>query len=116
MARIAGSERASRSSPLSRMRPEATRALGGSRRITEKAVTDLPQPDSPTSASVSPGAIAKLASRTAVWPGKATVSLSTSSRLTAIPSWLGPRIEDLVQHVAHQVERDPQSADRAMRE
>jgi hypothetical protein len=54
--------------------------------MTEKAVTDLPQPDSPTSAKVSPGSMAKLVSRTAIWPGKATVSFSTASRLIGHPN------------------------------
>ncbi len=86
ISRISAGEAASRSLPSNRMPPDATRALIGSSRITEKAVTDLPQPDSPTSASVSPGSIAKLASRTATWPGKAIDRLSTASRLMRRPS------------------------------
>jgi len=35
-------------------------ALSGSKRSTDNAVIDLPEPDSPTSAKVSPGLIAKL--------------------------------------------------------
>ena len=46
-----------RSRPLKRMRPETSRPGGeGTSRRTDIAVTDLPQPDSPTSPSVSPGA------------------------------------------------------------
>src|SRR5262249_13547913 len=145
---------ARRSRPSNRMRPPSTRALGASRRMTEKAVTDLPQPDSPTRARVSPGSTAKLTSRTATWPGKATVSWSTASKLMGLVrrldrsraqrgvaerpcprparpldfaslkrgsdprdsgrrlcSWFRPRIEDLVQAVADQVERQHRGGD-----
>ena len=43
-------EKASRSSPFSRTAP----AVGSIRRVTRRAVVDLPQPLSPTSPSVSP--------------------------------------------------------------
>ncbi len=50
----------------------------------ESAVTDLPEPDSPTSARVSPGAMEKLMPRTAgaspAWVAKAMWSELTSSR------------------------------------
>ena len=49
------------SSPLKRTEP----AVGSIRRSTRRPVVDLPQPDSPTSASVSPRAISKLTSSTA---------------------------------------------------
>src|SRR6266498_605764 len=53
--RISSSERARRSRPLKTMRPPTIRPAGAAtRRITESALTDLPQPDSPTSATVSP--------------------------------------------------------------
>jgi hypothetical protein len=81
--RISAGDAARRSRPSNRMRPPSTRAFGGRRRMTAKAVTDLPQPDSPTSARVSPASTAKLTSRAATWPGKATVSSSTASRLMA---------------------------------
>jgi hypothetical protein len=74
------SSSASMSSPSNRMRPPSTRAGGsGSRRIAESAVTLLPQPDSPTSPSVSPGAIAKDTSSSTGAPPMATVSPSTAS-------------------------------------
>jgi hypothetical protein len=40
--------------------PDSMRPGGRIRRKSESAVTDLPQPDSPTRPTVSPGAIAKL--------------------------------------------------------
>ena len=40
--------------PLNRIEPVTT-ALDGSRPITASELTDLPEPDSPTMASVSPG-------------------------------------------------------------
>ena len=49
------------SSPSKRTAP----AVGSIRRSTRRPVVDLPQPDSPTSASVSPRAISKLTSSTA---------------------------------------------------
>ena len=50
---IALSGRAARSSFSSRIAPDASVAAGGSSRISASAVSDLPQPDSPTSASTS---------------------------------------------------------------
>src|SRR5262245_5322465 len=53
--RISSSETASRSRPLKRIWPPTIRPAGcATRRITDSALTDLPQPDSPTSATVSP--------------------------------------------------------------
>ncbi len=78
---MALSESPRRSLSSNSSRPELTRALGGRSRITASADTDLPQPDSPTSAKVSPGSIAKEVERTATCPGKAMVSPSTLSKL-----------------------------------
>ena len=53
--RISLSESGSRSRPLNRIEPEGCCADGyGNSFITDSAVTDLPEPDSPTSATVSP--------------------------------------------------------------
>ena len=57
--RIAASGSASRSSPPRRTLPAAMRPPSGSRRASASAVIDLPQPDSPRSAKVSPAAMAK---------------------------------------------------------
>src|SRR6266850_1957806 len=55
--RIASSSSESRSRPLKRMRPATMRPAGAATsRMIESALTDLPQPDSPTSATVSPSA------------------------------------------------------------
>ncbi len=56
----------SKSLPLNRISPAGCTAEGGSRRITDKAVTDLPEPDSPTSATVSPLAMSNVAPSTAI--------------------------------------------------
>ena len=48
------SESARRSVPPNRARPEVTLPAGSRMPMTAKAVTDLPEPDSPTSATVSP--------------------------------------------------------------
>ena len=63
---MADSGNAARSLPSSRIRPPASRPCGrGTNPITDSAVTDLPQPDSPTNASVSRGVMLKEMSSTA---------------------------------------------------
>ncbi len=65
--RIARSSRPIRSVPASRTAPPTIRPGGsGISRISESAVIDLPQPDSPTIASVSCGFSAKLTPSTAL--------------------------------------------------
>ncbi len=54
--RMRASGSTSSSSSSSRTDPSSMRPLSGSRRISAIAVIDLPQPDSPTSANVSPRA------------------------------------------------------------
>ena len=63
--RISGSGNCARSRPWNSTRPPATRPGGCSRPMIEKAVTDLPLPDSPTSPSVSPLRISNDTSLTA---------------------------------------------------
>ena len=78
-----------RSRPSKAMAPPATRpAPSGKSPIIESAVTLLPEPDSPTSATASPGATEKDSPSTATVRPKATVRPSTSSRgaLTGILS------------------------------
>ena len=53
------------SSPAKRMRPWLTRPEASSRRVTANAVTDFPEPLSPTTPSVSPAATEKDTPRTA---------------------------------------------------
>ena len=56
ISRISSSVRSSRFLPWNRILPPTMRPAGfASRRMMESAETDLPQPDSPTSATVSPG-------------------------------------------------------------
>src|SRR5262245_9107699 len=54
MARISDSLNFSKSRPSKNISPPATRPGGATSLITESAVTDLPQPDSPTRLKVSP--------------------------------------------------------------
>ena len=66
-ARIASSSSASKSMPASLTEPPAIRPGGsGTSRIRDNAVMLLPQPDSPTMASVSCGASEKLTPSTAL--------------------------------------------------
>ncbi len=56
ISRICSSVRSRRLRPSNRIRPPTTRPAGfASRRMMASEDTDLPQPDSPTSATVSPG-------------------------------------------------------------
>ena len=53
--RISSSERVSSSRPSKRMLPWMRAVPGGSSRMVASADTDLPEPDSPTIATISPG-------------------------------------------------------------
>ena len=56
ISRIRSSESSRRFPPWNRILPATTRPAGfASRRMIASEETDLPQPDSPTSATVSPG-------------------------------------------------------------
>ncbi len=58
--RISRSDEVSRSRPLNRMLPEGCDAIGyGNSLRIDSALTDLPEPDSPTSATHSPRLIEK---------------------------------------------------------
>jgi hypothetical protein len=64
--RISAALFVSRSSPSSSTRPPTMRPAGsGTRRTSERHVTDLPDPDSPTRARVSPAFSVKLTPSTA---------------------------------------------------
>jgi hypothetical protein len=88
-----GSVSKSRREPFEKKISPTARAAGGSNRIRARAVSDLPEPDSPTKPRTSRGARVKLRSRTAVrvWrcdgrgcpisaAGNEMVRLRTSSR------------------------------------
>jgi hypothetical protein len=53
--RIRSSSSINKSRPSKRMRPCGMRAVRGNSRITPNPDTDFPEPDSPTSATISPG-------------------------------------------------------------
>jgi hypothetical protein len=61
-------------------------ATEGKRRIRDKAVMDLPEPDSPTIPMASPACISKEMLSTAGFPEKLTVKFSTESRFRS--GWL----------------------------
>src|SRR6186997_1681956 len=85
------------------MRPPTTRPGGSTRPRMEKPVTVLPQPDSPTRPSTSPGLTAKLTPSTAfTTPArvKKWVRRSWTSRALALKA----RIQHVAQPVAHQVD------------
>src|SRR6185369_4078852 len=105
-------------SPSSRISPPVGFSALASRPITVKAITDLPEPDSPTRQTISPGLTVKLTFSTA-WmrsapAGSATVRLRTSrTGLVIFSSSDGScsyllahlRIERVAQAVAHDVDR-----------
>ena len=65
MSRILASGNCVMSVPSTSTLPELTRPLSGSSRRIDSAVIDLPQPDSPTSANVSPRSIVSVSASTA---------------------------------------------------
>ncbi|MNL63058.1 hypothetical protein D3C87_1871490 [compost metagenome] len=79
MARRVASSAPARLSPSNRISPSRW-ALGGRRRSVDRAVIDLPEPLSPTSASVSPGAMSNDTSRAASKAPKLMVKSRTESR------------------------------------
>ena len=78
MPRISRSLLAQRSTPSKRIAPLVVAA--STRRSTDNALIDLPEPDSPTSANFSPGAIANDTSSTTFESPKLTLRRSTDSR------------------------------------
>ncbi len=86
--RSLASPAASRFSPSSRTTPPLARNSGGSNPITDWAITDFPEPDSPTRQTISPAATSKLTSSTAFGRsaplGSAMDRSSTSSSAEAI--------------------------------
>src|ERR1700752_292863 len=110
MARISASSTFSRSLPSNRTSPASIRPGGdGIKRMTESAVTLLPDPDSPTMATVSPARTSKDTWSTAVRRPrsllKRVVRLRTCSRGGAMASRL--RSRSSVAHLLFQVLVDP---------
>ena len=86
ISRICRFDSASRSPPLNRMAP-LTMADFGNKRVKLSAVTDLPLPDSPSRARVSPSSIRKSTPSTAWtwWPSVVNLTFSClTSRSTVI--------------------------------
>src|SRR6478735_6784601 len=85
--------------------------------MTARAVTDFPEPLSPTMPTISPGAIEKETSRRTSRrppsPSKATVRFSMASRISAIASAsVQAGIEDVPKPVAEDVEADDRDPER----
>ena len=120
--RSSSSESWSRSRPPKSAVPvgDAARARAGSR-AARATVTLLPQPDSPTIPSVSPGAMSNEIPLTAwIVPREVQNSTRRSSTDRRAPLWpLGPtaelRVERLAQAVADQVEAEHRDHDRSAR-
>src|SRR5882757_1811309 len=109
-------------SPSSRISPELGFNAFASKPMTVKAITDLPEPDSPTRQTISPGLTVKLTFSTAFWRsaplGRVTERLRTSrtgftalmtepTTPTCFASYLLAHlgIERVAQSIAHDVDR-----------
>ncbi len=83
-----------RSCPSNRIRPPVTFPVPGSRLMIAWAVVDLPEPDSPTIATVCPGYTVRLAPRTAgtspEWDWNDTSRSRISSSGTSSAEFCGP--------------------------
>src|SRR5882724_4485584 len=117
------SSAASTFSPSSRISPELGFSAFASKPMTVKAITDLPEPDSPTRQTISPGLTVKLTFSTAFWRsaplGRVTERLRTSrtgffaslmskpTTPTCFASYLLAHlgIERVAQSIAHDVDR-----------
>ncbi len=74
-------------SPCSRISPDVGFSALASRPITVKAITDLPEPDSPTRQTISPGLTVKLTFSTA-WTRSAPLGNSTVRLRTSRTGWV----------------------------
>src|SRR5882672_10962004 len=109
IARMRASSTLSRSSPANNTSPASIRPGGsGTRRSSESAVTVLPEPDSPTSASVSPALTSNETSSTAV-----TSPRSVRKRVVSPRTWskgsvtVASQIRNSEPHLLLQVLIDP---------
>src|SRR5215217_8459034 len=107
--------------PSNSTRPRGISPGGsGIRRMIALAVTDLPEPDSPTRPKVWPRSIEKDTPSTAVRSPrrrrKRTVRSSSASTVSAISALRQAGIEDVAQAVAEQVEGQHRVADGEARE
>src|SRR5882762_7820201 len=103
--RIASSSSVRRSRPLKRMRPPTMRPAGAATsRMIESALTDLPHPDSPTRATVSPSATSQDTPSTArttpprvtkcVWRSTTSRRLPTARATIALDAAASSQITD----------------------
>src|ERR1700732_5101505 len=101
---------AARSHPSKRIRPPVITPAAPNKRMMASAITDFPEPLSPTMPTISPGSTAKLARlSTSVAPRKprnATLSSSISSSFALISADLELGVEQIPQAVAQEVEAD----------
>src|SRR5947209_4949884 len=99
-----------RSRPSKRTSPPVIAPLAPSKRMMASAITDLPDPLSPTMPTISPGATVKLARpSTSVAPRRprnATLRPSISRSLPLISAHLQLGIEQIPQAVAQEIEAD----------
>src|SRR5580698_3727493 len=117
MARISCSGSCSKSLPWKQTEPAILPGGSGISRISDIAVTDLPQPDSPTIASVSPSLTWKETPSTArLMPSgvrKWVCRFRTSSNAIALQAFRHSRIQRITQAVAEQI--DGEHGDRQER-
>jgi ABC-type dipeptide/oligopeptide/nickel transport system ATPase component len=121
--RICASGRPNTSSPSRSRRPAVMRPLSGSRRIRASAVMLLPQPDSPTSANVSPRSmLRRMPSIARTRPASASSATFRSSIFSMAHSRLcllqqrqhtraqaaGPRVEGITHAIGEQIGRQHQ--------
>src|SRR5215472_2551879 len=108
MARISVSQSFRRSLPRNRIAPEILPGGSGISRISDIEVTDLPQPDSPTIASVSPSSTWNETPPTArlMPPGvrKCVCKFWTSSNAIGSETLGHARIQCIAQAVAEQID------------
>src|SRR3954447_21997180 len=108
MARISASESVSRSLPWKRIEPAILPGGSGISRISDIEVTDFPQPDSPTMASVSPSSTwNEMPSTARLIPSgvrKWVCRFSTSSNAIRSQTLGHARIKRVAQAVAEQVD------------
>src|SRR5581483_9171170 len=116
IARISDGPSGTRSRPCHRICPATMRAGGIATSLrTESAVTVLPQPDSPTTPSVSPAAIARSTPSTARTMPSSVEKCTLRPRISSsgAKSHHPARVERIAQPVADEVDRQHGEKDRA---
>src|SRR5436853_2550192 len=118
-ARMAGSDRSTRSRPSNAMEPRTIRPLKGRRRMSARAVVVFPQPLSPARPIASPRSRANEAPSTA-WTIPAfvvnSIARSRTSRRGAVSAPPEAGVQDLVERVAEQVEAEDEEDDAESRD